>query len=87
MSDFILTLDKWSYFKMKASKQLFGTYINTIINNYRDNHKSGGMTVMIHLDEDNEFKYTQTVSEEEFNNLIDDMNDICKKDNRPFTLR
>ena len=87
MSDFILTLDKWSYFKMKANKQLFGTYINTIINNYRDNHKSGGMTVMIHLDEDNEFKYTQTVSEEEFNNLIDDMKDICKKDNRPFTLR
>jgi len=72
---------------MKASKQLFGTYINTIINNYRDNHKSGGMTVMIHLDEDNEFKYTQTISEEEFNNLIDDMKDICKKDNRPFTLR
>jgi hypothetical protein len=26
---------------------------------------------MIHLDENNEFKYTQTVSEEEFNNLID----------------
>lgn len=71
MSDFILTLDKWSYFKMKASKQLFGTYINTIINNYRDNNKSGGMTVIIHLDENNEFKYTQTVSEEEFNNLID----------------
>jgi hypothetical protein len=71
MSDFILTLDKWSYFKMKASKQLFGNYINSLITNYRNDNKSGGMTIMIHLDENNEFKYTQTVSEEEFNNLID----------------
>ena len=42
---------------------------------------------MIHLNEDNEFKYSHVISEEEYYNLIDDMNDICKKDNRPFTLR
>ena len=42
---------------------------------------------MIHLDENNKFKYSHVISEEEYYNLIDDMNDICKKDNRPFTLR
>jgi len=72
---------------MKVNEQLFGNYINSLITNYRNDNKSGGMTVMIHLDENNRFKYSHVISEEEYYNLIDDMNDICKKDNRPFTLR
>ena len=44
MLDFILTLDKWSYFKMKINKlfppKLFGAYINAIINNYRNNNNN-----------------------------------------------